>query len=109
MRWTIRRRVVAALLVLLSAAALWLLLTGNARVWPYRNAVRYYLFRGWSQVASGAPNAAKGVLAGMVQARHGTPISHARVLVSASNGVTWSAETGSTGRYQIADLPAGHY
>lgn len=108
MRWPMRR-MLAVLLVLLGMAGAWLSFTGDARVWPYRNTLKYYLYQAWSQVAPAGQNGPTGVLAGTIRARAGPPIEHARVLVSNPIGGTWSAETDASGSYRIADLPAGKY
>src|SRR5687768_12780833 len=109
MRWSMRRRVLTALLLLLGAVAAWLLVTDDARIWPYRNALQYYLLRRWLPDVAAAPAGSAGVLAGTLRDQRAAPIPNGRVLISAWNGTTWSAETDTEGRYRIPDVPAGRH
>ena len=97
-----------ALPILLGAVVAWLLLTDDARIWPYRNTIQYYAFRTSLRLTGWEP-AAAGLLVGSVRDTSGTPIPGARVLVSAWNGTTWSSTTDATGRYRITDVPAGSH
>ncbi len=97
-----------ALPLLLGAVVAWLLLTDDARIWPYRNTIQYYAFRTSLRLTGWEP-AAAGLLVGSVRDTSGTPIPGARVLVSTWNGTTWSGTTDTTGRYRITDVPAGSH
>ena len=103
-----RRRWWQALLLLLGALVAWLLVTDNSRIWPYRNTIQYYVFRASQRFIRWEPTMS-GILVGSVRDTSGTPISNARVLVSAWNGTTWSGATDVTGHYRITDVPAGSH
>ena len=103
-----RRRLWLGLL-LLGAGLAWLLVTDHPRIWPYRNTIHYGLVLASQRLAPTQLSASAGILAGNVRDDSGMPVADARVLVSAWNGMTWSAETDAEGRYQIADVPAGRH
>ncbi len=104
-----RRRVLRLLLVSLLALAVYLSLSNDQRIWPYRNTLHYHLLQAWWSVMPAPEARENGEIAGVVRSPDGAPIEGARVLVSAHDGTAWSAESDSAGRYRITGVPPARY
>jgi len=126
-----RRRILWIVGGCLMLVSLYLLTTDNPAIWPYRNALQYYLLTRGNvpqppnayevptttaspQIRSASalqlpPTTPRGTLQGNVRSQQGQPIAGATVLVTANDGTAFSAESDTQGRYEIRDVPAGKY
>lgn len=118
------RRIALGVALLLVLGVGWLLTTDNDRIWPYRNALRYYLLvgdRGSRPIEYEAPptlppsglqtspDTPRGTLSGTVRTPTGQPITGATVLVAEADGTPHAGESDNAGRYAIENVPVGSY
>jgi hypothetical protein len=105
-------RLIAGTLLLLAGALFlalgWLGLTDDPEIVALRNVLHYNLVNrlGGPRVRD---SESPGSISGRVRSVGGEPVPGAVVLVASPLGHTFTAESGSDGRYRIADVPPGRY
>lgn len=102
------RRFLPILAGLLLLALLWFSYSADTRVTGLRNLLYYKLVQrfGGAHLRTDEP---PGSIAGIVRDAAGQPLAGALVLVASPLGDTYSAETGSDGRYRLDHVPPGRY
>ncbi len=103
LRWILP--VLAGILVLGLA---WLGLTTDPEVVALRNVLEYQVVKalGGPKLRTSEP---PGSITGTIQDAKGLPIAGATILVASPLGHTYTAESGTDGRYQIEGVPPGRY
>jgi hypothetical protein len=93
---------------LLFFGLVWFLLSNNAQITGLRNVLSYRVVKwaGGPKVRDADP---PGTITGIVRDSVGQPVAGAIVLVASALGSTYTAESGSDGRYHIGSVPPGRY